>query len=69
LKHVSPLVISISVTMEPLIGSLIGWLFFETEIPSKWTLLGGPLLLAGVLLIVISSDKSQEQELGGYSDE
>jgi drug/metabolite transporter (DMT)-like permease len=52
-----------------LIGSLIGWLFFETEIPSKWTLLGGPLLLAGVLLIVISSDKSQEQELGGYSDE
>jgi drug/metabolite transporter (DMT)-like permease len=69
LKHVSPLVISISVTMEPLIGSLIGWLFFETEIPSKWTLLGGPLLLAGVLLILISSDKSQEQELGGYSDE
>jgi len=69
LKHVSPLVISISVTMEPLIGSLIGWLFFETEIPSKWTLLGGPLLLAGVLLIVISSDKSQEQELVGYSDE
>ena len=69
LKHVSPLVISISVTMEPLIGSLIGWLFFETEIPSKWTLLGGPLLLAGGLLIVISSDKSQEQELGGYSDE
>lgn len=69
LKHVSPLVISISVTMEPLIGSLIGWIFFDTTIPSKWTLLGGPLLLAGVLLVVISSDKSQEQELGGYSDE
>ena len=69
LKHVSPLVISISVTMEPLIGSLIGWIFFDTAIPSKWTLLGGPLLLAGVLLIVISGDKSQEQEPGGYSDE
>jgi drug/metabolite transporter (DMT)-like permease len=55
--------------MEPLIGSLIGWIFFDTTIPSKWTLLGGPLLLAGVLLVVISSDKSQEQELGGYSDE
>ncbi len=69
LKHVSPLVISISVTMEPLIGSLIGWMFFDTAIPSKWTLLGGPLLLAGVLLVVISSDKSQEQEPVGHSDE
>jgi len=69
LKHVSPLVISISVTMEPLIGSLIGWIFFATAIPGKWTLLGGPLLLAGVLLIVISGDKYQEREPGGCSDE
>ena len=33
LKYVSPLLISISVTLEPVLGSIIGWMFFSTGVP------------------------------------
>ncbi len=52
LKYVSPLLISISVTLEPVLGSIIGWMFFSTGIPGFWTWIGGPILLLGILSIV-----------------
>lgn len=52
LKYVSPLLISISVTLEPVIGSLIGWMFFSTGIPGMWTWIGGPILILGIISIV-----------------
>ena len=52
LKYVSPLLISISVTLEPVLGSIIGWMFFSTGIPGLWTWIGGPILLIGILSIV-----------------
>jgi drug/metabolite transporter (DMT)-like permease len=52
LKYVSPLLISISVTLEPVLGSLIGWMFFSTGIPGKWTWIGGPILMLGIISIV-----------------
>lgn len=52
LKYVSPLLISISVTLEPVLGSLIGWMFFSTGIPGMWTWIGGPILMLGIISIV-----------------
>ena len=52
LKYVSPLLISISVTLEPVLGSLIGWMFFSTGIPGLWTWIGGPILMVGIISIV-----------------
>ena len=52
LKYVSPLMISISVTLEPVLGSLIGWMFFSTGIPGMWTWIGGPILMLGLISIV-----------------
>ena len=52
LKYVSPLLISISVTLEPVLGSLIGWMFFSTGIPGMWTWIGGPILILGIISIV-----------------
>ena len=52
LKFVSPLLISISVTLEPVLGSLIGWMFFSTGIPGMWTWIGGPILMLGIISIV-----------------
>ena len=52
LKYVSPLLISISVTLEPVLGSLIGWMFFSTGIPGFWTWIGGPILMLGILSII-----------------
>ena len=52
LKYVSPLLISISVTLEPVLGSIIGWMFFSTGIPGLWTWIGGPILLLGIVSIL-----------------
>ena len=44
--------VSTSVTLEPLLGSLIGWAFFGSGVPGKWTWVGGPILVVGVLLVI-----------------
>lgn len=52
LKYFSPLVISACVTLEPVIGSLIGYVVFGTSLPGRWTWFGGGVLMVGLLLIV-----------------
>ncbi len=52
LRYISPLVVSTSVTLEPVLGSLIGWAFFDSGIPGFWTMVGGPVLVIGVLLVI-----------------
>lgn len=52
LKYVSPLLISISVTLEPVLGSIIGWMFFSTGVPGIWTWIGGPILMLGIISIL-----------------
>lgn len=52
LRYISPLVISTSVTLEPVLGSLIGWAFFDAGVPGFWTWVGGPILVLGVLMVI-----------------
>ena len=64
LRWVSPLTISVAVTLEPMIGAFVGWLFFDASVPGKWTWLGGPLLIIGMILVIKgghSSDLSIEK--------
>ena len=60
LKYVQPLVISILVTLEPIVGSLIGWLLFDAGVPGIWTWVGGIPLITGMVLIVYAQSKSDE---------
>lgn len=53
LRYISPLTVSTSVTLEPLIGSFIGWAFFESGVPGQWTWVGGPILILGVVLVIL----------------
>lgn len=52
LRYISPLVISTSVTLEPVLGSLIGWAFFDAGVPGRWTWVGGPILVLGVMMVI-----------------
>ena len=52
LRWLPPLTISFAVTLEPIIGALIGWLFFSEDIPEKWTWLGGLILIIGIMLVI-----------------
>ena len=57
LRWVSPLTISFAVTLEPIIGTLIGWLFFDESIPGRWTWIGGLILILGILLVIKGGDE------------
>ena len=55
LRYTPPLVVSTSVTMEPIIGSLIGYAIFDSGLPGFWTWIGGPILIAGIMLVIIGT--------------
>ena len=55
LRYTPPLVVSTSVTMEPIIGSLIGYAIFDSGLPGFWTWVGGPILIAGIILVIIGT--------------
>ena len=57
LRYISPLVVSVSVTLEPVIGSLIGWWFFDAGVPGFWTFIGGAVLMFGLMMVVITSER------------
>ena len=57
LRYMPPLVVSTSVTMEPIIGSIIGFVLFDTGLPGFWTWLGGPILISGILMVIIGSSQ------------
>lgn len=72
LRYISPLTISTSVTLEPLIGSFIGWAFFESGVPGQWTWFGGPILILGVVLVILGGndvDNTNNQTHAATGDE
>ena len=58
LRYMPPLVVSTSVTLEPIIGSIIGHLLFNSGLPGFWTWIGGPILIVGIILVVVSSSEA-----------
>lgn len=62
LRWLPPLVVSVTLVMEPLIGSLLGWFLGLDSIPGMWTWLGGPLMIFGTLMVTLELAKGDEQE-------
>ena len=62
LRYISPLIVSVSVTLEPVLGSIIGWVFFDSGVPGKWTWLGGLVLMIGLLTVVVASERVSLEE-------
>ena len=62
LRWLPPLVISVSVVLEPLLGGLLGWFLGVQEIPDFWTWVGGPFMIAGTALAIVGSNIRLTQE-------
>ena len=67
LRYISPLVVSVAVTLEPVLGSLIGWLFFDAGIPGQWTWVGGAVLMGGLLTVVVAGEQHALDEANNQS--
>jgi len=57
LKYIAPVVISVTLLMEPVIGSFIGYFFKQSGIPGIFTFLGGPVIIAGCVVVTVSAYK------------
>jgi drug/metabolite transporter (DMT)-like permease len=58
LGYVSPIVVSISTTLEPVVGTFLGWILYDSSVPGLWTILGGPLLLVGIFCVILGSERA-----------
>lgn len=68
LRYISPLVVSVAVTLEPVLGSLIGWLFFDSGVPGTWTWVGGAVLMLGLLTVVVAGEQHALDEANPQSE-
>jgi len=57
LKHVSPLFVSTSMLLEPIIGSVIGYFCGLQQFLSIYTWLGGGILMISLIFFVIGENK------------
>ena len=62
LRWIPPLTISMMLIMEPVIGSIIGWIVGVDSIPQIWTLIGGLLMVSGLALVTFDSESEEGSE-------
>eukprot|EP00898_Chlorokybus_atmophyticus_P007817 jgi/Chlat1/8036/Chrsp71S07511 len=51
LRWISPLVISMSISVEPVLGSLLGWMIGVSDFPGPWTCVGGAILITSTCIV------------------
>ena len=56
LKWISPIVVSISLLFEPVIGGIVGWFFTNELILGKYTIIGGLLMITGAIIITVEEN-------------
>ncbi|CAI8391969.1 MAG: Uncharacterised protein [Marine Group II euryarchaeote MED-G33] len=62
LRWLPPLVISVCVVLEPLLGSLLGWVLGVQDVPGFWTWVGGPFMISGMVLAIVGTNHRLTQE-------
>ena len=62
LRWIPPLTISMMLIMEPVIGSIIGWIVGVDSIPQIWTLIGGILMVSGLALVTFDTESEEASE-------
>ncbi|DAC43941.1 MAG TPA: DMT family transporter [Candidatus Poseidoniales archaeon] len=63
LRWISPIVVSVALIFEPVIGGVIGWAITGDAYLGTWTLIGGPLMLVGAIMVTLEeSRKSQNSD-------
>ncbi|KAK5574579.1 hypothetical protein RB653_009832 [Dictyostelium firmibasis] len=64
IKYIEPVVISVTLLLEPPIGSLMGYIVGVEGLPTFFTYIGGPFIIGGCLLVTISSHiRNKKQQL------
>lgn len=60
--HLSPLVISVTMTLEPVLGVIVGLLAGVEAQPHALTLVGGPISVCGTILAIYGTHQREQRE-------
>ncbi|CAI5458635.1 unnamed protein product [Closterium sp. Yama58-4] len=62
LRYTTPLVIAIAITVEPPLGSLIGWAIGQSGAPDAATWVGGALMVGATLWVALEAERARGRE-------
>ena len=62
LRWISPIVVSVALIFEPVIGGAIGWAITGEAYIGTWTLIGGPLMLAGAIMVTLEESRNTQNK-------
>ncbi len=59
LRWIPPIVVSIALIFEPVIGAMIGWLWTGEALIGAYTIIGGTLMITGAILVTIEENRTE----------
>ena len=62
LRWISPIVVSIALLMEPVLGAIIGWIWTGEAVIWPLTVIGGTLMITGAIIVTLQERAGAEQE-------
>ena len=62
LRWVSPIVVSITLLFEPVLGGIIGWLLTGDAVIGAYTVIGGTLMIAGAIMVTLEENSELDGE-------
>ena len=62
LRWISPIVVSISMLFEPVLGAAIAWIWTREAEMGPYTILGGALMIAGAILVTLNENEQNGSE-------
>lgn len=60
LKWMPALLVTLALTIEPVIGTFMGWAIHLAQVPGLWTYSGGAILLSSTAIVVVAGDRRQQ---------
>jgi len=60
IKYINPLIVSVVLLLEPVLGSFIGWVFNQTSTPGVFTWLGAPIIIVSTICVSIAAHRRRK---------
>ena len=62
LRWISPIIVSITLLFEPVLGGIIGWLWTGDAVLGAYTTVGGVLMIAGAIMVTLEENIERDED-------
>lgn len=65
LRWIPPIIVSITLLFEPILGGIIGWLWTGEAVLGAYTIVGGALMITGAIMVTLEQNVERDPDLAG----